>query len=194
MKKKLSDMSLKELWQLFPIELSNSRLEWQNYYQEIESKLTDWIPKEQCLRISHIGSTAIKEIKAKNIVDVLVELSPNAVLQSIADILEEHDCIIMSASVNRISLNCGYTPDGFAEKVYHIHLRYIGDNDELYFRDYLNQFPTTAQDYEQLKEVLAVKYRNDRNRYTDEKGSFIKKVTAEAKNFYGEKYGYGKKD
>ena len=29
----------------------------------------------------------------------------------------------------------GYTENGFADKVYHIHLRYAGDNDELYFRD-----------------------------------------------------------
>ena len=28
---------------------------------------------------------------------------------------------------------------GFADKVYHIHLRYAGDNNELYFRDYLNE-------------------------------------------------------
>lgn len=188
MKKKLTEMSLEELWQLFPIELSSSRTEWQHYYQEIESKLKEWIPAEELLRISHIGSTAIKEIKAKNIVDVLVELIPNVNLQAVANRLEQEDCIIMSTTKKRISLNSGYTPEGFAEKVYHIHLRYAGDNDELYFRDYLNQFPNTAREYEQLKVILAAKYRNDRNRYTDEKETFIKQVTAKAKEFYGDKY------
>lgn len=168
--------------------MSSSKAEWQTYYQEIESKLKDWIPEENLLRISHIGSTAIKEIKAKNIVDVLVELAPNTNLQSVASRLEQQDCLIMSTTEKRISLNLGYTPQGFAEKVYHIHLRYVGDNDELYFRDYLNQFPDTAHEYEQLKEALAVAYRNDRNRYTDEKGAFIKQVTTKAKKLYGVKY------
>jgi hypothetical protein len=39
----------------------------------------------------------------------------------------------------KISLNFGYTKDGFAEKVYHVHLRLVGDDDGLYFRDYLNE-------------------------------------------------------
>lgn len=94
----------------------------------------------------------------------------------------------MSTAEKRISLNRGYTPDGFAEKVYHIHLRYVGDNDELYFRDYLNQFPDIAHEYEQLKEVLAADFRNDRNRYTEEKGTFIAQVMRKAKDFYGAKY------
>lgn len=44
--------------------------------------------------------------------------------------LEENGFIIMSSEGNRISLNKGYTVNGFADKVYHIHLRYTGDNDE----------------------------------------------------------------
>jgi len=47
----------------------------------------------------------------------------------------------MSDESRRITLNKGYTKDGFADKVYHVHLRYTGDNDELYFRDYLNEHP-----------------------------------------------------
>ena len=56
----------------------------------------------------------------------------------------------MSAETNRISLNRGYTENGFADKVYHIHLRYIGDNAELYFRDYLNEHSDVAKEYEAL--------------------------------------------
>lgn len=94
----------------------------------------------------------------------------------------------MNVSENRVSLNRGYTSNGFAEKVYHIHLRHIGDNAELYFRDYLNQFYEIAKKCECLKEKLAVSYRNDRDLYTDEKGAFIKQVTQKAKKFYGAKY------
>ena len=54
--------------------------------------------------------------------------------------------IRMSTAADRISLNKGYTKYGFADKVYHIHLRFFGDNDELYFRDYLNAFPKIAKE------------------------------------------------
>jgi len=36
------------------------------------------------------------------------------------------------------------------KKVYHLHLRYRGDNDELYFKEYLNDHPGIAKEYEQL--------------------------------------------
>lgn len=60
-------------------------------------------------------------------------------MEEVAHILEQNGFIRMSDEKRRISLNKGYTKEGFADKVYHIHLRYTGDNDELYFRDYLNE-------------------------------------------------------
>ena len=66
-----------------------------------------------------------------------------------------------------MSFNKGYTEEGFAEKVFHLHLRYFGDNDELYFRDYLNERPDIAEKYEQLKLSLWKKYEHDRDGYTE---------------------------
>jgi len=87
----------------------------------------------------------------------------------------------MSDEGERISLNLGYTKSGFAEKVYHIHLRLVGDNDELHFRDYLNAHPQTAKEYEALKLRLWKQFEHDRNAYTDAKSEFIKAVTARAR-------------
>lgn len=47
----------------------------------------------------------------------------------------------MSESDSRISLNKGYTEQGFADRVFHIHLRYEGDTDEIIFRDYFIRIP-----------------------------------------------------
>ena len=63
MKKKLSEMSLEELWQLFPIFLTEHQECWKEWYFEEESRLKNVIPK--CERISHIGSTAVSSIWAK---------------------------------------------------------------------------------------------------------------------------------
>lgn len=94
----------------------------------------------------------------------------------------------MSTEENRVSFNRGYTKDGFADKVFHVHLRYVGDNDELYFRDYLNDNPQTAKEYEAMKLQLWKQYEHDRDGYTNAKTDFIKKWTKEAKKIYAGRY------
>ena len=81
----------------------------------------------------------------------------------------------MSSEPQRVSLNRGYTPEGFADEVYHLHIRQPGDNNELYFRDYLNEHPEVAWAYETLKLSLWKKYEHNRDAYTDAKTEFIER-------------------
>lgn len=75
MGKELSEMTLAELWELFPIHLVEHNDRWKQYYDEIERLLSEALSEYQIKRISHIGSTAIDGIWAKDIVDVLVEIA-----------------------------------------------------------------------------------------------------------------------
>lgn len=188
MGKDLSEMTLEELWELFPIFLVEHDDRWEVYYDEIEKELTGLLSDQHVVRISHIGSTAVQEILAKNIVDVMVEIPENNSMKDVARILEQNGFTIMSAEANRISLNKGYTENGFADKVYHIHLRYAGDNDELFFRDYLNDHTDVAKEYEALKLRLWKQYEHNRDAYTNAKTDFITKWTAEAQKEYGDRY------
>ncbi|MCR4692147.1 MAG: GrpB family protein [Lachnospiraceae bacterium] len=188
MKKELSEMTLEELWELFPIFLVAHDDRWKDNYNEIEKLLTGLLSEQPVVRISHIGSTAVQGIWAKNIVDVMVEIPQGACMKDMARILEQNGFTIMFAEDTQISLNKGYTEEGFADKVYHIHLRYVGDNDELYFRDYLNEHPEVAKEYESLKLRLWKQYEHNRNAYTDAKTNFITKWTAEARKEYGDRY------
>ena len=94
----------------------------------------------------------------------------------------------MSHKAGRYSFNKGYTETGFSEKVFHLHLRHTGDNDELYFRDYLMEFPNVAREYEKMKLTLWKKFEHDRDGYTYAKTAFIQKYTNEAKLKYGNRY------
>jgi len=188
MEKELSEMTLEELWELFPIFLVEHIDKWADDYKEIEILLQNLFAGFPIHRISHIGSTTIKVIWAKNIVDVLVEIPESNSLKDMARILEQNGFTIMSARVDRISLNKGYTKNGFADKVYHIHLRYAGDNDELYFRDYLNDHPEVAKEYEILKLQLWKQYEHNRDAYTNAKTDFISRWTAEARKEYRGRY------
>lgn len=178
---KLTDMTLEELWELFPISLVAHNDRWADNYKEMESTLSVLLSGHPIDRISHIGSTAIQNIWAKDIVDVMVEMPEGADMEGMAQVLEQNGFLRMCTAQKRISLNTGYTDEGFAEKVYHIHLRYSGDNDELYFRDYLNQHPSVAKEYEALKLKLWRKHEHNRDAYTDAKTAFVRRWTAEAR-------------
>ena len=186
MRKKLSEMSLEELWQLFPIFLTEHQVCWKKWYADEEVVLKKLIPKVE--RINHIGSTAVSSIWAKPIIDILVEVPKECDLLSIKDLLVNCGYICMSQSADRISFNKGYTEKGLAERVFHLHLRYVGDNNELYFRDYLMEHPNIANEYERMKLKLWKEYEHDRDGYTNAKSEFIKKYTNEAKTIFGNKY------
>ncbi len=188
MSKELSQMSLEELWDLFPIALVAHNDKWDLLYAEIEAELKSILSGNRIERISHIGSTAISGIWAKDIVDVLVEVSKNSDIENTARIIENNGFIRMSESASRISFNRGYTEKGFADKVFHIHLRYFGDNDELYFRDYLNEHEQVAKEYEAMKLQLWKRFEHDRDAYTNSKAEFVKKWTSEAKKVYNGRY------
>jgi GrpB-like predicted nucleotidyltransferase (UPF0157 family) len=79
-----------------------------------------------------------------------------------------------------IDLNKGYTPQGFAERVYHLHVRREGDWDELRFRDYLVSHPDAAAEYAALKRRLLAKHEHDRDAYTAAKTDFVRSCVAKA--------------
>jgi len=181
MSKELKDMSLEELWKLFPVILSPYNPQWKEWAIEeigvLSEKLAPYHPV-----ISHIGSTAIPGIHAKPTVDLLVEVSPKLQWDNIKSVLEE-ECgyICMSESPARMSFNKGYTVDGFAEKTFHLHIHPSGENDEIYFRDYLIGNPCIAKEYEALKFSLLPEFRNNRDGYTESKSEFVRRVTSRAK-------------
>lgn len=186
MKKKLSEMTLEELWQLFPIYLTEHQACWKEWYAEEEAFLKSSLPQME--RISHIGSTAIASIWAKPIIDILIEIPKECSLSDYITPIERGGYQCMGRTSGGISFNKGYTENGFAEKVFHLHLRIAGDNHELYFRDYLLDHPDAASKYEQLKLGLWKKFEHNRDGYTNAKAAFIQEYTEKARLLYGSRY------
>lgn len=177
--KKLSEMTLEELWQLFPIFLTEHNPCWADWYAEEVAILKSILPPDTVYR--HVGSTAVNGIMAKPIIDILIVVDSPDKMKQAASLLQNNGYIIMSTAESRISLNKGYTENGFAERVFHLHIRLENDTDEIYFRDYLISHPDIAKDYEQLKLALWKQYEHDRDGYTGAKTEFVKKYTALAK-------------
>lgn len=188
--KKLEEMTLEELWELFPIILKEHRSEYKRWYEEEKQQLTELFADFPIQRINHIGSTSVEGLIAKPIVDILLELPDMYDVEEASARLQNADWILMIEDKEKqtLDLNKGYTPEGFAEKVYHLHVRAIGDWDELYFRDYLRKYPEVARQYEELKLTLKEKYEHNRDAYTDEKSKFVQKYSQKAREEFGSRY------
>lgn len=182
----LEKMSLKELWDLFPIVFVPSTPDFAKIYEE-EAQYLKVLLGSFIKRISHIGSTAIPNIKTKPIIDILIEID-FAKKDVIKAFLLNNGYLLMQESLNKISFNKGYTVKGYADKVFHIHFKNYGDCDELYFRDYLIEHPKKVQDYEKLKLDLYQKYQPNRDLYTEGKKEFVDKIVNLSKKKYQNKY------
>lgn len=178
----LEELSLEELWQLFPIELVEPNKKWITYFKEEKNFLSKLLYAFKPFKIIHIGSTCFDDIKSKDIIDILIEFKNDKVLHEASHVLANSGYRIMSDEDFRVSLNKGYGPKGYEEKVYHIHLRVKGDRDEIIFKDYLTNHKEVRKEYEKLKIALAKDNKNNRENYTNLKTDFIKNVLKLAKS------------
>ncbi|MCT4542429.1 MAG: GrpB family protein [Vallitalea sp.] len=191
MSKELFDMTLEELWKLFPIILKEHNSDYLTWYNIEKQELLRIIDNQDIKRINHIGSSCVKGLISKPTVDILLEINSETNIEQLTDKLKNNGWTLMSTKKSPIlnmSFNKGYTNKGFAKKVYHLHIRYYDNWNELYFRDYLMEHEEVASEYGELKLRLQEKYKHNRDGYTQKKSDFILKYTQKAKEEYGDKY------
>lgn len=190
MKADLSELSLEELWTLFPIILKEHNPDYKVWYEEEKQRIISKVKPENLIRISHIGSTAVKGLTAKPIVDILLEIDGACGVSAIIKVLKTLGWRLMSQEDDpvKLSFNKGYTPEGFADRVYHLHVRYFGNWPELYFRDFLIAYPDVAGEYERLKLKLWKQYEHDRDGYTEAKTDFVRRYSDMAKVEFNNRY------
>lgn len=177
---KLTEMSNEQLWELFPILLEPYHAAWAQWYEQEAEQIRCAVGSENVLRLSHIGSTSVPGLLAKPTVDILLEISEKTQLERMVARLERTGYLYApqpQKPAPHMMLMKGYTLQGFAQKVFHLHVRYLADQDELYFRDYLRAHPEVAAEYAALKQQLGRRFRHDRDAYTDAKGAFVAKIT-----------------
>jgi GrpB-like predicted nucleotidyltransferase (UPF0157 family) len=157
--------------------------DWPHLFRMEADRITA-ILGEEVVAIHHIGSTAIPNIRAKPIIDVLVEVQD---IEKIDDFNEE-------------MIERGYRPQGefgipgrrffikgdAAARTHHVHVfqtshprieRYLN------FRDYMTAHPGEARAYSRLKEELARRFPADIEGYMAGKDGFIKEVEGRARDW-----------
>ncbi len=180
MEKQLNEMTREELGKLFPIIVSEPDSSWPELFRIEQLKILKILEERDIIRIEHIGSTAVPNLKAKPTIDILLEVSDIFDKNRLIEKLSKLDYYYTPKPENpppHMMFMKGYSINGFKGQAFHIHVRYRGDWDEIYFRDYLKQHPEIAQKYGELKIQLSKVYKNDREEYTNKKTDFIKRIT-----------------
>ena len=160
----------------FKVEVVPHEQNWRSAF-ETESKLIALALRDNVVAIHHIGSTAIPQIHAKPIVDMLVEVK---------DILKID---IYSSEMEALGYQAmgefGISGRRYFRKgrTHHIHSFEVGSPQierHLAFRDYMITHSETAQEYSELKRKLAEKYPDNIQAYMDGKDGFIKEIDRKA--------------
>jgi GrpB-like predicted nucleotidyltransferase (UPF0157 family) len=184
MEKQLNQMTNEELGKLFPIIILEPDSNWTKLFEAEKCEIEKTIEKNNIIRIEHIGSTAIPDIKAKPTIDILLEINETTENSRVIEGLGRLNYQYIPRPENpapHMMFVKGYTLEGFKGQAFHVHVRYHGDWDELYFRDYLLQNPHIAKEYEELKIILSEQFKNDRDAYTDKKTDFIHMINQKAR-------------
>ena len=158
------------------VKLMQHQEEWRVIAQETIRILFD-ILGHSAVDIQHIGSTAIKNIEAKPIIDIAVGVRRFEDIEPYITVLEENGIIFRGDDNDgQLFLIGDFEND---TRTHHIHVVIHNSrawNDYIKFRDYLNTHPEKAKEYEKLKNNLAQLHPNDRVAYTDSKFRFINDI------------------
>ncbi|MBP3951716.1 GrpB family protein [Bacillus suaedae] len=156
---------------------------WKELFHK-EKDLLEVIIGDEIKSIQHFGSTAVNGIEAKPIIDILIGV------ESLEDVEEFNKEKLRAAGyyhLSRVQINGKVVFAKFSDlvsltKTHILHVvEYEGDwwKKHILFRDYLNEHPSVAKEYEILKKSLAVKYPNDERSYTDQKKVFVDNILSQ---------------
>ncbi|WP_346886918.1 GrpB family protein [Clostridium sp. UBA1056] len=154
--------------------------QWKDEFNK-EKNLLSSVVGDYVLAIEHVGSTSIKGLDSKPIIDIAMGVKSLNVVNDFRELLE--------------SIGYNYRGDGGIEgrvlfakgseelRTHYLHVEAINSNmwkNHIYFRDYLRLHSDYVNEYSKLKNELALKFADDRSAYTKEKDKFISMVLEKA--------------
>src|SRR5690625_1693119 len=147
--------------------------EFRSEKENIQSKLEPYI-----VNIHHIGSTAVKDLSSKPIIDIAIELKKFS---------DGEKCIPALEAIGYSSHGTSILPDRHyftkgEPRTHQLHMYQTGNQyliHQMNFRDYLRKNSVAKNKYEKLKINLSKKNSHDKYKYAEEKTAFVRKILEE---------------
>ena len=157
------------------IELSDPDPTWPEQFDLEAAAIRSLGEVMEGVQIEHFGSTAVPNLRAKPVIDIMLVHPRRAEWPRLIAPLEGLGYVYWAENPrkDRMLFVKGMPPHGQG-RTHHVHVRLPWDAQrELAFRDRLRSDPVLARDYARLKEELAAHFAGDRDAYTDAKTDFI---------------------
>ena len=149
-------------------------------YKEESEKIRN-VLGDIIIDIHHIGSTAIPGIKAKPVIDMLIEVKD---IEGVAQHNHKMKELGYEAMGEYGIPKRRFFRKGGNNRTHHIHIFQAGNEEierHINFKEYLIAHPDKTREYSKLKEKLVHKYTYDVENYINGKSDFIKEIDRKAK-------------
>ena len=165
------------------VRLLHHDTKWGVYASELMQKIKGIFGKA-AVDVQHVGSTAVKSIKAKPIVDIAVGVKDLHYVRRFISLMEKNGFRYKDIDRNNeLFFSCGdFENDIRAAHIHVVEVKSREWSDYINFRNYLIENINIAKEYEELKVSLAEKYPEDRDSYTQGKSEFIERTLREARS------------
>jgi GrpB-like predicted nucleotidyltransferase (UPF0157 family) len=166
------------------VELVNYDPRWPVLFNEEAKRLRAVLDPSLILGLEHFGSTAVPDLSAKPIIDILIAVRSLTDAQaSFVEALRSLDYVYWAENPkkDRMFFVKGMPPFG-SRRSHHVHVTEPHGEmwQRLAFRDYLRAHPEEAGAYERLKRRLATEHQADREAYTGAKSAYVESVMRKA--------------
>jgi len=156
--------------------------EWAIEFQR-EAKKINNIFSEKIIDIEHIGSTSVKELGAKPIIDIMGGVKD---LKDVEEFIEPLNQIGYEFVYHKeFPFRRFFRKGQWSAGTHHLHIyQYQSEHwdNNILFRDYLRNHQDVLEQYYGIKKELAQKYQFDRKQYTSAKAPFIQNIINKARN------------
>jgi len=158
------------------IRLSSHNSEWKELFCE-ESQALRNLLGASIVRISHVGSTSIPDIKAKPILDIVVESKTFPPTEIIIDSL--HSMEYENKGESNVPGRCWFIKGNPRFNLHWCPSGGVVPLSQIAFRDKLRSNDELARQYEQIKMAAAPGQEIDSESYAAAKSEFIARVLAQ---------------
>ena len=149
---------------------------WESEYEAEARKIRE-ILGDELINIFHIGSTSVKGLSAKPIIDIMPVVND---LERVDVAQDRFEAIGYEAMGEYGISGRRFYRKGGDDRTHHMHLFQFDNLQEierhLAFRDYLRANPDVCDEYGRLKTRLAEQFPADIEAYMDGKDEFVKAV------------------
>lgn len=162
------------------IEVMDYNPKWENMFNT-EAKVIKNILGKNCIVVHHIGSTSIKGLRAKPIIDIMPVVKDITLVNAYNAAFETlgYECKGEFGITGR-----RFFIKGGDNRTHHIHIFEESNKKDIErhiaVRDYLRGHPNDAAEYALLKEELAEKFMYNSEGYCNGKDAFMKELEQKA--------------